>query len=289
MLRPLREDDAEAVVDCYRNAFGDQRQIDAQMVVEWLRNPEHKTEWQQVLEVDGKVVGYGDIWIGDEDAELDLAAPDDWETFLDWGEGTARAAGLARVRAVFPEGHELEGVVASRGYRYWRSAYTMEIEFADAPPEPPTFPNGIEVRGYDPADADALRAALNEAFALDPFFNEVTPGRFRAFYLGSRGFDPSLWLLAWADGDLAACLLAYPEFGGDTELGSIQSLGVRPRWRRRGLGAALLRLAFRELHARGLRRARLGVDAENETGAVRLYERAGMHIARRQDNWLLEL
>jgi ribosomal protein S18 acetylase RimI-like enzyme len=34
---------------------------------------------------------------------------------------------------------------------------------------------------------------------------------------------------------------------------------------------------------------RLGVDAENETGAVRLYERVGMQVVRRQDNWVLEL
>jgi ribosomal protein S18 acetylase RimI-like enzyme len=33
----------------------------------------------------------------------------------------------------------------------------------------------------------------------------------------------------------------------------------------------------------------LGVDASNETAAVRLYERVGMHIARQADNWALDL
>jgi ribosomal protein S18 acetylase RimI-like enzyme len=32
-----------------------------------------------------------------------------------------------------------------------------------------------------------------------------------------------------------------------------------------------------------MNRAGLDVDAENLTGAVRLYERAGMHIAKRRD------
>ena len=33
--------------------------------------------------------------------------------------------------------------------------------------------------------------------------------------------------------------------------------------------------------------AELGVDGENTTGAVRLYERAGMHVTRRYDTWEL--
>jgi len=215
MLRPLRESDSEAVVACYRSAYGDERQIDAETIVGWCRNPEFKPDWMQVLELDDEVVGYGDIWIGDEEAELDLAAPGHWETFLDWGESRGRSAGVARMRATFPVPHELQQVVAARGYRFWRSAYTMQIEFDDASPEAPVLPNEIELRGYEPADAEALRATLNEAFARDPFFHRVTPESFGAFYLGTRGFDPSLWLLAWADGELAACLLAYPEFGGD--------------------------------------------------------------------------
>ena len=40
----------------------------------------------------------------------------------------------------------------------------------------------------------------------------------------------------------------------------------------------------RSLCRRGLTRGGLGVDAENTTGAVRLYERAGMTVAERQDS-----
>jgi len=35
-----------------------------------------------------------------------------------------------------------------------------------------------------------------------------------------------------------------------------------------------------EFRRRGLEHGGLGVDAESETGAVELYERAGMHVAR---------
>jgi ribosomal protein S18 acetylase RimI-like enzyme len=70
---------------------------------------------------------------------------------------------------------------------------------------------------------------------------------------------------------------------GDPAFGWVEVLGVGRPWRGRGLGLALLRHAFVEFAARGATRVGLGVDAENTTGAVRLYERAGMQPVRRQD------
>ena len=61
-----------------------------------------------------------------------------------------------------------------------------------------------------------------------------------------------------------------------------------PRGAVAGLGEALLRAAFAELFARGRRRVGLGVDTENVTGALRLYERVGMRPIERNDNWSLE-
>jgi ribosomal protein S18 acetylase RimI-like enzyme len=60
-------------------------------------------------------------------------------------------------------------------------------------------------------------------------------------------------------------------------------LGVRRDWRRHGLGEALLRQAFHDLAERGRRRIVLGVDAENTTGATRLYTRVGMAVAYQED------
>jgi ribosomal protein S18 acetylase RimI-like enzyme len=56
-----------------------------------------------------------------------------------------------------------------------------------------------------------------------------------------------------------------------------------------GLGTALLQHSFLEMRARGMRKASLGVDGENTTGAVRLYERAGMDVDRRYDCYRKEL
>jgi mycothiol synthase len=164
----------------------------------------------------------------------------------------------------------------------------METGLDDDPPPSPVFPAGITVRPYRVDDEEMLRDALNDAFAHDPFFHEVSPSAFREFYLRARGFDPALWLLAWDGDELAGFVLAYSERVGEPGLGWIGSLGVREPWRRRGLGEALLRSAFAALHERGFRRVGLGVDTENETGALRLYERVGMRAARRGDNWVRE-
>lgn len=288
-VRPLRDGDVQEVVAVYRSAFGDARQIDAEELRSWLRNPEVEAGSLRVLERDGRVVAYGDVSVENDAVALEVAAPGNWQTFLQWAEDVGRAERVSRVRVLSYGGRALPEAAKRRGYRLWRSSYTMRIEFGGAVPAEPRLPSGITLRAYREDDADLLRAALDEAFAVDPFYRAATPSIFREFYLRARGFDPSLWLLAWDGTQLAGFVLAFPEHTGDIAAGWIESLGVRPPWRGRGLGESLLRAAFRELHGRGLRAVTLGVDGSNETGAVRLYERVGMTIQRRADNWALDL
>jgi mycothiol synthase len=58
--------------------------------------------------------------------------------------------------------------------------------------------------------------------------------------------------------------------------GWVDVLGVLAPWRGRGIAGALLRRSFATFAGRGLRQVLLSVDAENPTGATRLYERVGM-------------
>lgn len=284
-LREPREDDAEAIAALYRAAYGDARPYDADEILQWLRNSEIRPEWVRVVERDGRVVGYGDLWVDDDEVALDLAAPGYEEAVLEWAESEAHGR---RVRVYFPGGeHALERLCAARGYRYWRSSFTMGAPL-DATLPVPRVPEGIELGAYRDGDAPHVIAALNESFVDDPFFHEQTPAGFREFHLRSRGFEPSLWVLAWDGGELAGCSLSYAHRAGEPGLGWVASLCVRPAWRRRGLGEALLLESFRRLRDRGLTRVGLGVDSENPTGAVRLYERVGMRRVRRGDNWVLE-
>jgi len=278
-LRPLREADVDDVVSVYESAWGEARPMDREELLSWLRNPEIQADALLVLEVEGSVVGYGDVLVEEDAVALEVAAPSHWDVFLEWAEKVARREKVDRVRVVSYAGDALASVAASRGYQLWRSNHTMRIDFDTEPSVDSTFASSLDLRSYVDGDEDALRSALNEAFAVDPFFHQATAARFREFYLQARGFDPSLWLLAWDGAELAGFVLAYPEYIGE-EVGYIHSLGVRPRWRGHGLGEALLRRTFCELYDRGVRACLLGVDASNETGALRLYER-GCPVARR--------
>src|SRR5215468_1533170 len=109
--------------------------------------------------------------------------------------------------------------------------------------------------------------AHGEAFELDGFVHPKQRG---------RGFGA--WLVG--RGEVRARELGKRKLQAFCSgAGVVGALGVRKPWRRRGIAQALLHHAFGEFYRRGKRRVALGVDAENPTGATRLYERAGMHVA----------
>lgn len=74
-LRELREDDADEVAELFRVVFGDERPVDAEQVMSWVRNDELDPAWLRVLELDGRVVGYGDIQVTEDEVAVDVAAP----------------------------------------------------------------------------------------------------------------------------------------------------------------------------------------------------------------------
>jgi mycothiol synthase len=287
-LRELRPTDAEAVASLFTRCFGDARAIDAEEIRSWLGNAEFEPDWLRVLDERGEIVGYGDVWPEERELALDVAAPGRWGVFFDWAEAAARERGIPRVRLSPPAEHELVAVCRDRGYAYRRSSFTMEIELAEPSPAP-AYPEGLRLTTYRDADQERLISTLNGAFGDDPFWHDVTPSNFREFYLRARGFDPALWHLAWGGDELAGFVLGFDQHGADDSLGWVGTLGVRAPWRRRGLGEALLLTAFRSLFERGLRRVGLGVDAQNVTGALRLYERVGMHKTQQTDHWVLDL
>jgi ribosomal protein S18 acetylase RimI-like enzyme len=164
------------------------------------------------------------------------------------------------------------------GYTFVRRFWTMTLDLDDEPPSS-RWPSGMRVAPLGPGEERAVFDAMEDAFK--DHWGHV-PGEFeewRAWMVERDGFDPTLWRLVWDGEELAAAALN----GVRRDEGWVNVLGVRRRWRRRGLALALLRESFREFRLRGLPRALLGVDAENPTGATRLYERAGMRVSRTSD------
>ena len=163
------------------------------------------------------------------------------------------------------------------GFELARLFWKMGIEL-DEEPRAPEIPGGIVFEPMQPGSERAVFDASEEAFR-DHWDNVPHDyDEWRAWMLDREDSDPSVWVIAWDGEEIAGGALNAVE-DGEAWVGV---LFVRRPWRRRGLGEALLQASFREFWKRGVKRAMLGVDAENPTGATRLYERAGMHVLREE-------
>lgn len=188
----------------------------------------------------------------------------------------------ARVMVVFCDVNHVAKRVSldARGYGVVTTFNAMRIDLDRAQPWPdrPKWPDGIVVRPIDPErDGRAAHAANREAFSEHYLSYGEEYDEWRADHFERYRDDPSLWLVAW-DGDEIAGQVAGRKLAGEAY---VDSLSVRKPWRARGLGSALLMEEFRLLAARGYTLVRLFVHADNATGALHVYERAGMLAERR--------
>lgn len=221
------------------------------------------------LDASERVVGYATL----EDGYVEVwphpaAAADVAGALLD---AVSRRGG--RLETIVPAAAErLVSLYRGRGWAQTREVLRMQADVTAAP-APPVWPAGVRVRTYAEGDAEDVHALLKTAFAGGA--EEVAPfARWHPWMTNDPGFDPGVWFLAEDGRRLAGVCLCWRE-------GWVKDLAVAPALRGHGIGEALLRHAFSVFHDRGLATVGLKVDADNPTGAVRLYERAGMTLDRR--------
>lgn len=250
-----------------------------------------ETDAWLVISPEGKVVGYADV---DQRAHVKLYgmirmlpehANRGIEDYLlqlieEWGKAQIPLAPEhARVSLVSWVSSRSEGeqqILQRAGFREVRRHWRMDIDLNEAPPAP-QWPEGISVRTFVKGQDDRLVFDTDEEAFRDHWGH--LPAQYeewRHWTIERETFDPTLWFLAFEGNQIAGISLCKIE--GD--LGWVDTLAVLRPWRRKGLGLALLQHSFGEFYRRGLRRAGLGVDSQNLTGATRLYTRAGMHVAR---------
>jgi mycothiol synthase len=297
-VRPPRREDFPAIValgEAFDRALvgsGDWSEEDVAHDWRALADPE-RDAW--LIEDDGAVVGYATF---QDDGEGTFEA-DGYVHPDRFGQGIGAAiVGLVEARAA----EQLESVALPRvvlqnavlhadaaaralleghGYRPVRHFLRMQIDMAEAPAAP-DWPAGVTVSAFRPdEDAADVHACVHEAFAEEWSFRAETLGDWSRRKLeDDPRFDPSLWVVAREGGEVCGVALCT---AGQFDMGFVNSLAVRPRWRRHGLGLALLRQAFGVFWERGEHRVGLGVDTANPTAAVRLYERAGMRSVWQAD------
>ena len=287
-LRPPQVAEAPALrilIDEHAQASFGEVEFSEDEIRSWFSNPK---VWIQVAERDGRLVGYLDVAAeegGRFNVDVRTLDAEAAKALVAAAEERARTeAGEGAVVRGYIQGDEpvLRDVYESTGWRPIRHSFQMRIELTDDFPEP-EWPDGLTPRNFRPGEEERVYEANMDAFADHWDFRRQPMEDWRRYMVDRHGFDPSLWWLVEDGGELAGLSLNAWHFSGDPQFGWIAVLGVRPPWRKRGLGTALLQHSFRDFRGRGATRVGLGVDAENTTGAVRLYERAGMRAVRRND------
>ena len=154
------------------------------------------------------------------------------------------------------------------------------------------LPDGLEIRPVDPSTHRQIWEAESEAFQDHWGSHTWTEHDFQATFSQST-IDTSLWAVAW-DGDEVAGVVQGWIWTEENETfgvrrGWLEHVSVRRQWRRRGLASALTISSMERFRDTGMTEAVLGVDSENPTGAMGLYERLGFVLFRRSAAYRLRL
>lgn len=147
------------------------------------------------------------------------------------------------------------------------------------------LPEGMEFVTFSEESSERFRLAHNEAF-LDHWGSEPRDPDSWKFTVGHPQFRADWSFAVQSAGRIAAYQLASfdpesKEIFGYTE-GYTELLGVLRDWRGMRLAPAMLTEAMRRFRDSGMEHAGLGVDTENPSGALKIYEQLGYTPVSRQ-------
>jgi mycothiol synthase len=282
-------------------ADGTRGRVSVDEYAAWWRHPNEKFDPLRdvrVAELDGRVVGFAQSeWVDTRDGLREYRSGGAVDpAYRRRGIGGAlladRIAAARALDATFSEDRPRvlgmwidtrnvagEALAGHFGYEPVRWFFDMERRIDGELPEIEPLPDGLELRPVSPDDAWQLWKADHEAFRDHWGGHDDSEENFRR-WRDSPQFEPAMFLVAWDGDEIAGGVLnaIYPAENEalGIQRGWLDSVFTRRPWRRRGLARALIGRSLELLRERGMTSAALGVDAENPTGATRLYERVGM-------------
>jgi mycothiol synthase len=179
------------------------------------------------------------------------------------------------------EGEErLMALFEDHGFKRARTFFRMVRDSLEGIPDLP-MPQGIEVRAVEPGHYRAIYAAMKEAFR-DHWGTQPPSEEGYEFWINDPLADPALWQVAWDGDQVAGMVLNFIDHDEnrryDRSRGYTEDICVRRPWRRRGLAKALIARSLRVIADAGMAEAALGVDADNDSGALTLYEDLGYRV-----------
>jgi GNAT superfamily N-acetyltransferase len=294
-FRPPTAGDAQRtyalIARCDVRDYGEPDTLLEDLASDWAQIDLRQDAWLAVAP-SGDLAGYAAVKRWRDELELDLYADPAWvgqdlgrallARCAARGEAIAREGNQALVAHAYvaPANHRERQIVEGAGFDLVQHHYQMQIEL-DASLPAPAWPAGVSVRTALPGqDEPAIHALVETAFAR-PGRTATTFAEWQGLMVRVDRFDPDLWFLAVAGEALVGVCLcfAYPEQGW------VRQLAVDERWRRAGIGSALLHHAFGVFCERGSDRAGLAVDSENPQARA-FYERVGLRCVRQHDEYV---
>lgn len=262
--------------------------------------------WQ---DADDQLIGFGRLWIIPTDTLIDgflgfrvhptARSGDLEEQIIAWAEERLRQVSRERGLPVKvrcgsrADKTDRIAILERCGFKRDRYFFSMVRSLQEPIPEP-RFPEGFTL-GYSKGeqDAEAYVELYNQTFIDHWNHHELTVERV-LHELQSPYYKPEFSLIAIApDGTYAAfcyCRINPEENqrNGRSE-GEIAVLGTRRGFRKQGLARAMLLAGMQQLKAAGMETAKLGVDAKNVSGALRLYESVGFSTVKTHISLVKEL
>jgi mycothiol synthase len=247
-------------------------------------------------DAEGRLAGFGQIWIPKETEKVDgglylRVHPDARgqhleEEILAWGEARTREAAQeqgkpAQIRCWLREGNYVGAILEGQGLQIVRYFYKMARPLDQPLPEP-ELPEGFRmIDATQAGDTHVERwvEMFNQSFIDHWNHHPLTVANHR-HWIASPKYKAERDLVALApDGTYAAFCFCWidPDDNArkNRKEGWIDILGTRRGYRKIGLGTGMLLAGMHLLKGEGMDTAVLGVDAENPSGALRLYESVG--------------
>ena len=167
-------------------------------------------------------------------------------------------------------------ILESLDYEAIRFSIGMSRSLEDIPEA--ELPEGIDVRAVNNQDERKVWEANVEAFRDHWGYSPPTETDYEN-YTTSKYWQPDLWQVAWDGDEVVSSVMNYIDQDHnkkfDRKRGWTENISTRREWRRRGIARALIVKSMHMHKEKGMTEVALGVDTNNPSGALKLYQNLG--------------
>ena len=167
-------------------------------------------------------------------------------------------------------------ILESLGYEAVRFFIEMSRTLENIPIA--ELPEGIDVRDVKDQYERKVWDADVEAFRDHWGFSPPTEEDYKS-YTESKYWQPELWQVAWDGDKVVSSVMNYIDHDYNKKFGRnrgwTENISTRREWRRRGIAKALIVKSMHMHKAKGMTEVALGVDTNNPSGALKLYQSLG--------------